>query len=38
MPPVEFERTISADDWPQTQVLDRAATVICHENFYKSEN
>jgi hypothetical protein len=38
MPPVGFERTISADDWPQAQVLDRAATVICHEDVYKPEN
>ena len=28
MPPVEFEPTISADEWQQTYVLDRAATGI----------
>jgi len=38
MPPVRFEPTVSADEWPQTHVLDRAATVICHENIYKPEN
>jgi len=26
MPPVEFELTISAVEWPQTYALDRAAT------------
>jgi len=26
MPPVGFEPTISADEWPQTYILDRAAT------------
>jgi len=26
MPPVEFEPTISAGDWPQIYSLDRAAT------------
>jgi hypothetical protein len=38
MPPVKFEPTISADEWPQKQILDRAATVICHENIYRPEN
>jgi hypothetical protein len=38
MPPVGFEPTISADEWPQNQVLDRSATVICHENIYRPEN
>ena len=26
MPPVRFEPTISAGEWPQTYALDRAAT------------
>ena len=26
MPPVEFEPTISEDEWQQTYALDRAAT------------
>jgi hypothetical protein len=26
MPPAGFEATISADEWPQTYALDRAAT------------
>jgi len=26
MPPVGFEPTISADEWPQTYALDRAVT------------
>jgi t-SNARE complex subunit (syntaxin) len=33
MPPVGFEPTISAGDWPQTYVLDRAATetgIVCY--------
>jgi len=38
MPPVRFEPTVSADEWPQTHALVRAATVICHENMYKPEN
>ena len=25
MPPVGFEHTISADEWPETYALDRAA-------------
>jgi len=28
MPPVGFEPTISADEWPQTYILDGAATGI----------
>ena len=30
MPPVGFEPTISAGEWPQTYALDRAATVTCN--------
>ena len=33
-----FESNISADEWPQTPILVRAATVICHENIYKPRN
>jgi hypothetical protein len=38
MSSVGFKPTISADEWPQIQVLDRSATVIFHENIYKPEN
>ena len=38
MPPVRFEPKVSADEWPQTHAVDRAATGICHENIYKPEN
>jgi hypothetical protein len=31
MPPVGFEPTISAGEWPHTYALDRAATGIGHQ-------
>jgi len=38
MPPVGFEPKISADEWPQTYALDRAATdtgkLMTHNLFY----
>jgi hypothetical protein len=39
MPPVEFEPTISAGEWPQTYALDRAATGTewCIINIYNFE-
>jgi hypothetical protein len=35
---MEFEPTVSTDEWPRTHALDRAAAVICHESIYKPEN
>ena len=43
MPPVGFEPTISAGEWPQTYALDRAVTgagnssVTAEENFTKRD-
>jgi len=33
MPPVGFEPTVSASEWPQTYILDRAATGIGPEHY-----
>ena len=35
MPPVGFEPTIPASEWPQTRALDRAATGIGHNSDYR---
>ena len=37
MPPVGFERTISAGERPQTYALDRAATGTGHYPLYPHE-
>ena len=37
MPPVGFEPTFSAGEWPQTQALDRAATGTGSDNLVTSE-
>ena len=34
MPPAEFEPTIPASEWPQTNALDRAATGIGNSAHY----
>ena len=38
MPPAGFETTISADEWPQTYALERAATGTGHSKDYNNNN
>ena len=38
MPPVGFEPTISASEWPQTYALDRAATGAANNNNNNNNN
>ena len=37
MPPVGFEPTISAGEWPQTYALDRAVTGTGNVPYYDTE-